>query len=64
MTEIQNLTCIQCGQDENKVPLLAFFYKGREHRICTEHLPVLIHNPQDLTGKLPDMDKLNPVEID
>jgi len=62
MTE--NHVCVHCGQAESQVPLITFLYKGGEHRICTEHLPVLIHRPHELTGKLPDMDKLNPVEHD
>jgi len=57
-------TCIHCGKDDNQVPLVLFSYKGKDLRICTEHLPVLIHDPAELTGKLPDMDKLNPVDTD
>jgi len=57
-------TCIHCGRDDNQVPLIVFYYQGQEHHICTEHLPVLIHKPAELTGKLPDMDKLNPVNHD
>ena len=64
MTENQEYTCIHCGKDDKHVPLLVFFYKGGEHRICTEHLPLLIHQPLKLTDKLPGMDKLNPVELD
>ena len=64
MTENQTFTCIHCGKDDTQVPLIGFYYKGGEHHICTEHLPVLIHNPADLDGKLPDMDKLNPVATD
>ena len=62
MTENQGHSCIHCGRSDEQVPLLIFFYKGAEHRICTEHLPVLIHEPIKLMDKLPDMDKLNPVE--
>jgi len=60
----QTHTCIHCGRDDSQVPVLLFYYQGKEHNICTEHLPVLIHKPKELTGKLPDMDKLNPVEHD
>ena len=62
MTEHQGLTCIHCGRSDEQVPLIIFLYKGAEHHICTEHLPVLIHKPLELMGKLPDMDKLNPAE--
>ena len=57
-------TCIHCGRDDSQVPVVVFYYQGQEHHICTEHFPVLIHRPTELTGKLPDMDKLNPVEHD
>lgn len=64
MTESKTRTCIHCERDDKQVPLVVFFYHGQEHQICTEHLPVLIHSPGKLTGKLPDIDKINPVEID
>ena len=64
MTENNTHTCLQCGQDDSQVPLILFYYQGLERHICTEHLPVLIHTPAKLTGKLPDMDKINPVDLD
>ncbi len=64
MTESNTYTCVHCGQNDSRVPLVVFHYQGQEHRICTEHLPVLIHTPAKLTGKLPDMDKINPVDLD
>jgi len=63
MTENKTRTCIHCGQDDSLIPIITFHYQGQEHHICTEHLPVLIHKPKDLTGKLPDMDKINPVDL-
>jgi hypothetical protein len=60
----QTHTCIHCGRDDSQVPVVVFYYKDQEHHICTEHFPVLIHRPTELTGKLPDMDKLNPVDHD
>ena len=64
MTEINSRICVSCGQDDSQVPLILFYYQGQERHICTEHLPVLIHTPAKLTGKLPDMDKINPVDLD
>jgi len=63
MTENKAAVCIHCGKNDNEVPLIVFNYQGQEHHICTEHLPVLIHSPAKLTGKLPDMDKINPVDV-
>ena len=62
MTDKKEPTCIHCGRDDNSVPLLTIKYKGGDYQICSEHLPVLIHSPHKLTGKLPDADKLTPHE--
>jgi len=63
MTEHQNI-CIHCGKDDSQVPLVTFSYKGGEFRICPEHLPVLIHSPGKLTGKLADAENLTPADTD
>ncbi len=62
MTDKQQLTCIHCGKDNSQVPLINFSYQGADYQICTEHLPVLIHNPHNLTGKLPDAENLTAVD--
>lgn len=64
MTEKQSPTCIQCGRDDSQVPLVVFSYQEGEFRICTEHFPVLIHNPGKLTGKLPNAENLTPADHD
>ena len=64
MTKNNSRTCVHCGQVDSQVPLILFYYQDQERHICTEHLPVLIHTPTKLTGKLPDMDKINPVDLD
>lgn len=64
MIENQGYTCIHCGRDNTEVPLVVFNYKDGDYRICTEHFPVLIHRPHELTGKLPDAENLNPVDHD
>ncbi len=43
-------TCIVCKRTENEVPLVVMKYKGEELRICPQHIPVLIHDPQKLVG--------------
>lgn len=45
--------CVACSRSEYEVPLVSFRYGGNEYHICPQHLPVLIHNPQALTGRLP-----------
>lgn len=64
MTELNKQTCIHCGRDNTQVPLLDFNYKDKPYWICTEHLPVLLHHPHELAGKLPDAENLNPVDQD
>lgn len=44
--------CILCEKGENEVPLIVLVYKGQELRICPQHVPVLIHDPQKLVGIL------------
>jgi hypothetical protein len=62
MPENQLGHCIHCGRDSSQVPLIVFMYKEGEFQICSEHFPVLIHHPRELTGKLPDAENLNPVD--
>lgn len=47
------MKCVQCDRTSEQVPLIHLEYKGREYAICPEHLPILIHKPQKLEGKLP-----------
>lgn len=62
MTNNQTQTCIHCGKDNSQVPLIDFCYKGGDFQICTEHLPVLIHSPHKLTGKLPEAENISPAD--
>ena len=64
MTEKQSLHCIHCGRDQSQVPLLSLHFKGSQFQVCTEHLPVLLHQPAKLAGKLPGAESLSPAEHD
>jgi hypothetical protein len=44
------------------VPLIAFSYRGGTHWICAQHLPVLIHDPIRLVGRLPGAEDLRPAD--
>ncbi len=50
--------CVLCGESSLDVPLLTFEYQGGTFRICSQHLPVLIHDPAQLAGWLPGAEKL------
>lgn len=51
-------TCIVCEQSSDEIPLLVIESQGQQYWICPAHLPVLIHRPDQLTGKLPGAEKL------
>jgi hypothetical protein len=61
MTEPQP-RCVACDADSNQVPLLQFEYQGATHRICPQHLPILIHDPTQLAGRLPGAESMSPAE--
>jgi len=52
--------CLYCERDSEQVPLLAMRYRDAEVWICPQHLPILIHEPAKLAGKLPGAEDLNP----
>lgn len=55
-------TCLACGCDDQVTPLVALEYRGERLWICPAHLPVLIHDPQRLVGRLPGAENLSPAE--
>ncbi|WP_457616330.1 hypothetical protein [Lutibacter sp.] len=56
MSEIKE--CLVCKTTSNDTPVTKFYYKNSHFYICSQHIPVLIHNPHELVGMLPDADKL------
>lgn len=52
--------CLVCEQTKEDLPLIRLEFKDEFYYICPEHLPVLIHQPHRLVGKLPGADKLAP----
>jgi len=51
--------CAHCDRTSEEVPLLELKYKQQVSWICPQHLPVLIHKPQNLIGKMPGVEKLS-----
>ena len=45
--------CLNCNASEQEKPLLTIKFQGNEIYICPQCLPVLIHKPANLAGKLP-----------
>jgi len=54
--------CLACGRDIQQTPLLALEYRESRLWICPQHLPVLIHNPQQPVGRLPGAESLSSAE--
>ncbi len=55
--------CLLCARTADTIPLLTMEYRNSTFRICAQHLPVLIHDPVQLTGRLPGAESMAPAEI-
>ena len=54
--------CLACQRSDHETPLVQLAYQGTTLWICPQHLPILIHNPQQLTGLLPGAERLKPAD--
>jgi hypothetical protein len=54
--------CLACGRGHEETPLIALAYRGATLWICPQHLPVLIHDPAQLVGRLAGAEGLRPAE--
>jgi hypothetical protein len=54
--------CVYCDRDSDQVPLIALQYRAAEAWICPQHLPVLIHDPAKLAGRLAGAERLTPAD--
>lgn len=52
--------CLNCGRTANEIPLLTLDYKDGVYHLCPQCLPVMIHKPQNLAGKLPGAEDFSP----
>ncbi len=55
-------TCLFCQRDSHATPLVHLNYNESDLWICPQHLPILIHDPSQLIGKLPGAEKLRPAD--
>ena len=58
MEEKTNKACVFCQRDDNQVPLVQLSYQGRIYWLCSQHIPVLIHDPAQLAGSLPGAENM------
>ncbi len=52
----ENKECLVCKKPSNEIPVTQFYYKDSSFYICPQHMPVIIHNPQELIGLLDGAD--------
>jgi len=45
--------CIYCERNSDEVVLMLLRYQNNTCWICPQHLPILIHKPEQLADKLP-----------
>jgi hypothetical protein len=49
--------CLYCQQTSDSVPLINLTYQGKPLWICSQHLPILIHEQHKLIQQLDDAAK-------
>jgi hypothetical protein len=57
-------TCLNCSRSENEIPLIPLQYKGEKRYLCSSCMPILLHSPAKLIGKLPEAEKILPAHHD
>jgi hypothetical protein len=55
--------CINCGRSEQEIPLLALRYDSQPGWICSQCIPILIHNPHKLANQLQGVGNLPDVAV-
>ena len=56
------IKCIVCDRSSDEVPMIQVKFKGKDFHVCSQHLPILIHEPAQLVDKLPGAEKLRPAD--
>ncbi len=55
--------CIVCQSTSQQMPILEFEFKGQKLHICSQHIPIIIHQPHQLQNLIPDLPN-RPAEHD
>jgi len=61
-TENAIKTCLSCNRSENEIPLVTLTYAAKPAYICSYCLPLLIHHPEQLIGRLEGAENIPPAE--
>jgi hypothetical protein len=59
MAEQSDARCIHCDRSSHEVPLVELRVGDEQRWICPQHLPILIHRPHELVGKLAGVENLD-----
>ena len=51
--------CFYCKITEQEVPLIKLVFRDQSLFICPQHLPILIHKPEQLAGILGGTENVN-----
>lgn len=57
---MMSAVCLSCDRSESDVPLLQLRFQGDEILICSQCLPVLIHKPEKLAGRMKGAEDIEP----
>ena len=58
MNDEKNRHCVLCSKPDTELPLIKLSYKSGDYYICPEHMPMLIHKPESLVGKMPGAENM------
>jgi hypothetical protein len=62
MSDEKSKLCLACERDSATTPLIGLEYRGEQLWICPQHLPILIHDPGQLVGRLAGAENMRPAE--
>jgi len=62
MTTTDRPRCVACDRGSDLTPLIRVEFRDSAFHICPQHLPLLIHDPSQLIGRLPGAETLSPAE--
>lgn len=54
--------CLICQVTQDQMPLLNFDFKGNQYHICSQHIPVLIHQAHKLSNLLPGLEDVDETD--
>ena len=62
VSEEKRYYCLNCARSETEIPLVSLRYDGSRAWICSQCLPILIHQPGKLAGRMADAENFPPAE--